>query len=339
MEIGLNKLFLFPEKLRELVHASKDENAIDNTYPISVELSLTNRCNFDCVWCSDKKIRNDYKGDINKEVLFKHIDELAKGGTKGICVEGGGEPVLYQDFKEVVQKIKSTGMSVGLITNGSIFNYEEIIDCFEWIRVSLDVSTASQMEKLKGSKSFDQVISNIEKMCKLRKDTVIGVAYVLSNKNFVSLEKIVKKIKSFGADYFYIRPVIDHPELWPKNLNIDKLMKYSDDKFSVLLSAMKEHQIRGNNNLPCVANSLTTIVTADGNVHLCGRLNQFKDWGAMGNLYKNTFEEIWHGEIRKKQSITVKNDQFCSKKCPECRLTKFNIAVNDLSQTKTKNFI
>ncbi len=42
---------------------------------------------------------------------------------------------------------------------------------------------------------------------------------------------------------------------------------------------------RGNDNLPCVANSITSIISGDGNyVYLCGRLNIY-DWiPPIGNI-------------------------------------------------------
>ncbi|MFC1613351.1 radical SAM protein [Patescibacteria group bacterium] len=338
MEIGLNKLFLFPDKLKGFLEIWNKKD-VDNTFPVSVELSLTNRCNFNCIWCSDQKIRNNFKGDLDKNVLFKLLEELSKNGVKGICIEGGGEPTLYRDFREVVLKAKRCGLKIGLITNGSVFNYEDMFDNFEWVRVSLDVATKHQMKILKENNLFDQVISNIEKMCRIKKNTVVGIAYILSNKNIYNLENIIKKIKIAGADYFYIRQVIDHPELWPKKINIKRIENYNSDNFSVLLSAMKEHEVRGNYNLPCITHSLTTVITADGNVYLCGRLNQYDHWKPMGNIYKNNFNDIWTGKERKRQSLLVKNSKFCQKNCPECRLTKYNKIIHDLKLIKTKNFI
>lgn len=37
MEIGLDKLFLFPDKIKELLRVWKNKG-VDNTFPVSVEL-------------------------------------------------------------------------------------------------------------------------------------------------------------------------------------------------------------------------------------------------------------------------------------------------------------
>ncbi|HOK41821.1 MAG TPA: hypothetical protein PLD27_12385 [bacterium] len=80
MEIGLNKIMLFPEKIRELLKVGKDY--YDSKYQISVELSLTNECNQQCIWCSDYELRNRLPGTLTKEVVFALIDDLKKGGTR-----------------------------------------------------------------------------------------------------------------------------------------------------------------------------------------------------------------------------------------------------------------
>jgi radical SAM protein with 4Fe4S-binding SPASM domain len=338
MEIGLEKLFLFPDKLKKMLEISESgEN--DNTFPINVELSLTNRCNFNCVWCSDKAIKEAFGGDLGKDIIFKLFEDLGKNGTRGVCIEGGGEPTLYRDFKDVVLKAQECGLKLGMLTNGSIFNYEEVLDNFEFVRVSLDVANEEQMRTLKKFDSLEIVMNNLKRMCELRKDTVIGVGYVLSDKNIENLENMIIRLKEIGVDYIYIRPVIDHPELTAKEFDATIYTKYTDEKFTVIVRGMEENTITGNANLPCISHSLTTIVTADGNVHLCGRLNIYKDWMPMGNLYKESFSKIWNGEERKRQAALVRNGDFCSKKCPACRLTKFNRFVADLDKTRTKNFI
>lgn len=343
MEIGLNKIFLFPDKLKQLLPLPGSDTLIDNTYPLNVELSLTNRCNSDCVWCSDRGIREAFGGDLEVEIVKNLIDDLAAGGCKGIVIEGGGEPTVYSQFEEVVRHIGESGMKLGLLTNGSIFNYESVLHYFEFVRVSLDAATNEQMRALKRSDNFtlDSILDNLARMVAARKteDTVIGVGYVLSNQNIENLEGVIEKLKNIGVDYIYIRPVIDHPELEAKDFDPKKYEKLSTSRFAVMIRGMKENMITGNDHKPCNAHSVTSVVTADGNVYICGRLNTHKDWLPIGNLYHNSYREIWLGEERKRQALLLKSGDFCAGKCPSCRITKFNRMLSDLHSVKTKNFI
>ena len=99
-EIGMEKLFIHPKKLAAVME-SKEER-IDTSYPISVELSLTMRCNFDCVWCSDKDLRASMDDDIDLKLLHDLFKDLSENGTQGVVIEGGGEPTIYRDFDGVL---------------------------------------------------------------------------------------------------------------------------------------------------------------------------------------------------------------------------------------------
>lgn len=333
-EVGLSKIMLFPDKIKEIQRVSSER--ADPTYPISVELSLTMRCNFDCVWCSDKDLRAKQEDDLSLETISKLAKDLAANGTSGVVIEGGGEPTMVRHFDQTVDVFKEAGLSLGLITNGSKKLKPEILEKFDWIRVSLDASNAREMLLYKRYKGYDRVISNI--IYYAQHCPTVGVGYVATNQNVSNMETLVLWLRDTGVSYIQIRPVIDHPDLTP-DYDFSYLTKYQTDNFSVITDGMKENIIRGNNDLPCRSHSLSTVITADGSVYLCGRLNIY-DWvEPIGNINSTSFNDIWHGEERRKQSSEVFDKGFCSKFCPECRITKFNIEFDKLSQLKTSNFI
>lgn len=334
MEIGLTKLMLFPSKLNNIVNTKQDFT--DNSYPISVELSLTNKCNQNCIWCSDYELRNRLKGTLDKTTIFKLIDDLKDGGTKGIVIEGGGEPTLHSDFCEIVEYITGKELAVGLITNGVILNYEHLLEKFEWIRVSLDASDSMEYNRLKKTDYFDKVINNIKKIA--AKTKVCGVGYILTQYNLDNLDTLSVKLKKMGVKYIHFRPVIDNPDLYIEK-DLSYLKKYENKEFSILDDSLRENKIRGNAELPCLAHSITSVISANGDIFICGRLNIY-DWlKPIGNINKESFKNIWTGSVRKTQAQQIMNSNFCNRYCPECRITKFNILINNLQSIQTKNFI
>lgn len=330
-EVGIEKLYLFPEKI-----ASIAEKGLDLTYPISVELSLTNRCNFNCVWCSDKDLRARESGDLDFEVAKRLFLDLKEGGTKGIVIEGGGEPTIHKRFADIVDLAFDMGLGVGLITNGSVPIDRELADKFEWIRVSLDASNAEEQRKLKNSDTFEKVMSNIKNFCQSK--AAVGIGYVVTVDNLGSLDPLILRLSDFGAKYIQFRPVIDHPELDAK-IDLSYLKRYEHGNFSVITDGMQQNLLEGNSELPCTAHSLTTVITADGNVYLCGRLNIHRWFEPMGNINDQSFKDIWTGDKRREQSQMVLDASFCMEHCPRCRLTKFNRLFSRLDKTRSKNFI
>lgn len=338
-EVGIEKLMVFPEKVMA-IQAGLAEG-VDSSYPLSVELTLTNRCNLACEWCSDHDLRERSMGDIDFDILKQLFGDLARNGTRGVVIEGGGEPTLYDRFNEVVDCARQLGLRLGLITNGLKVPYIDKVDCFDWIRISLDAANQAQFAKLKGRDEFDTVIQNIQKISE-QKETcgnVLGIGYVLTNQNIEDLENLIIKLKKINVSYIQIRPVIDHPDMRPDARSYHYLQKHSTSEFTVLTHNMEENVVRGNMGLPCRTHSLSTVIAADGDVFICGRLNKY-DWlKAIGNLYEKSFHDIWHGEERSRQAAQVMDQKFCRKWCPECRLTKFNVLFENMYKIKTRSFI
>ena len=337
-EVSLEKVLLFPDKVQAL--RLNSSAAYDPTYPISVELSLTNRCNHDCVWCSDKDLRSRLGGEMGREVLTDLFHDLKAGGTRGIVIEGGGEPTLHPDFRNIVRDARRAGLALGLITNGYLLPDPETLAEFEWIRISLDAASRDQYLTLKGVDGFDRVINNLLTISACGPGPILGVGYVVSNRNDdpVKLEQLVIFLRKRGIHYVHFRPVVDHPEL-TSSANLDFLKKYEIEHFSVNTAAMIENSESGNNGLPCLAHSLSSVITADGSVFLCGRLNSSESWPALGNLHSRPFHEIWIGDERRRQVGLASSPEFCRANCPQCRMTKYNRILTDLERIKTRNFI
>lgn len=333
-EIGTEKLFLHTAKIQDIL----DNHTVANTYPISVELTLTNACNLKCVYCSDQELRKK-QGCHNMEFetferLFK---DLADGGTKGVVFEGGGEPTIHPDFSKLVYCARENGLAVGLITNGTMELDDDVLHQFEWIRVSLDASNAEEYFRLKKVDCFEKALSNIGNYAK-NCDTV-GVGYIVTNQNMSNIETLILRLRELRVSYIQLRPVVDHPELLPDEKDLHYLEFYRNRSFNVIVDGMSENMERGNNALPCYASSITSIISGAGDVFICGRLNIYNWIQPIGNIQTQSFNEIWNGEERKKQLSMISNSDFCKNNCPQCRVSKYNKLFNRLIQTKSVHFI
>lgn len=337
-EIGKFKLALFPDKLDSIIKVSQGCRKYDAMYPVSIELSLTNACNLKCVWCCDSTIRRKYSGYIDKKILFDLFRSLLKGGTKGVTVEGGGEPTLHPDFVEIIHSIRKNKMAIGLFSNG--LKIDEVlpnIRCFEWIRISLDADNPATFKKYKGRNCFNTVIKNIKKLAAKKGNTLIGVGYISTRYNMGHIEDLIELLKNIGVDYFYIRPIEDYPEYSSLN-DLEWLKAYSSKNFEVVVN-YSGRLVAGNSNLPCLGHSITTVISADASVYACGRLHIHESHKALGDLKKNSFHEIWNGRNRIKLTKQLRDLTFINKHCPVCRITKYNEFINELISTKTINFI
>ena len=213
------KLLLNNEKVDSILDVGRGNKEIDEQFPISVELHLTDRCNLKCEWCTDKELRNN-KATLDIEVVEELLHELGTHRT-GVTLEGGGEPTLYPKFREVISTGARLGVGMGLISNGTV----DISDCankLKWIRISLDSSTKEEYIKEKGVDCFEHVLENLQMMSAARdpQKTFVGVGYVLTTRNQCNLLGLVKQLDAIGVDYIYLRPVEEAGDITPSLENL-----------------------------------------------------------------------------------------------------------------------
>lgn len=333
------KLLLNNEKVNSILDVGRGNKESDEQFPISVELHLTDCCNLKCEWCTDKRLRNN-KATLEIKVIESLLREFGEHGT-GVTLEGGGEPTLYPQFGEVTAIGERFGVDMGLISNGTV----DISDCAEklkWIRISLDSSTREEYIGEKGIDCFERVLKNLEKISAARnpQKTFVGVGYVLTTRNQGNLLGLIKELDAMGVDYIYLRPVEEAGDITPaleSLLDLRKRLAELTAKTRIrYMLTITDRVINRNAGLPCIAHSLTSIIHANGEVALCEKRRQ--DGIILGNLYKESFGDIWHSSYRKQISQKLL-DPECQKGCSACRMTGFNMLFNQLEKVHTGHFI
>lgn len=333
------KLLLHYDKVQSVMDVMNGKKEYDEKFPLSVEIHLTDICNLGCPWCTDKELRKN-GATQKKETVFRLIDEFAANGT-GVTLEGGGEPTLHPDFKEIVQYAYNKGTDLGLITNGTQ-DISEVASCFKWIRVSLDSSNAQEYIQEKRVDCFEKVLNNLEKICSNRnpKNTFIGIGYVLTKNNHGDIDTLIRRLDKIGVDYIYFRPVEEAEDILPSRgelYDFKKHIKALTENLRIkCMLTIADRLVEQNGGLPCVAHSMTSIIHANGEVALCEKRRH--DLINLGNIQDKNFEEVWNSELRKECTRKLLD---CKQQagCAACRVTSFNDIFDKLEHANTKNFI
>jgi cyclic pyranopterin phosphate synthase len=91
-----------------------------------LRISVTDRCNFRCVYCMPKEVfGRDYRFLERRELLsFEEIERLAQAfaghGVEKIRITGG-EPLVRRDLERLIEKLAGIGsLDLTLTTNGSL---------------------------------------------------------------------------------------------------------------------------------------------------------------------------------------------------------------------------
>jgi MoaA/NifB/PqqE/SkfB family radical SAM enzyme len=93
--------------------------------PIVISFYLTEICNLNCKMCFLKQIKSEKKF-LSMDIVKKVIKELIYLRPRYNLT--GGEPFLHPDIKELITHIKSKGLYLSIVSNGTLLeNFTEII--------------------------------------------------------------------------------------------------------------------------------------------------------------------------------------------------------------------
>src|SRR5882672_2715136 len=90
-----------------------------------LRISVTDRCNFRCVYCMPKEVYGrDHRFLDRRELLtFEEIARVARvfveGGVRKIRITGG-EPLVRRDVERLIEQLAALDVDLTLTTNGSL---------------------------------------------------------------------------------------------------------------------------------------------------------------------------------------------------------------------------
>ncbi len=107
---------------------------------ISLRITLTNRCNVNCLYCHHDGMVSS-KDEMTPDELYTICKIAKKIGVRKIRISGG-EPLIRKDIVEIVEKISSLGFEdISMTTNGVLLEKyaQDLKDVgLDRVNVSLD---------------------------------------------------------------------------------------------------------------------------------------------------------------------------------------------------------
>jgi radical SAM protein with 4Fe4S-binding SPASM domain len=316
IEADSHKLDKHPERVAEWRQTG-------DCFPIYVEIGLTNRCNHNCMFCALDYLEHG-GADIDSKILSKNLENMAKHGVKSVMFAGEGEPFLHKNIPFFVRTAKESGMDVSITSNGVPFTDKKAEQCMpylSWIRFSVDAGTPETYAKIHGTKKgdFEKVLNNIKYAVNLKSknnlNTTIGVQALLTNKSLDELSLLARTIKNIGVDNLQIKPYSHHPAS-KNDLRFDyneaeklrvELEGLNNQNFQVIYRTQTIKRLfQERDYKECYGLPFFTLIDSKGNVLPCNLFYNNQEF-SYGNLYKNSFSEIWNGEKRKKVIQNIKS--------------------------------
>jgi len=276
-----------------------NQRLFNKNMPLSVSWTLTNRCNKKCFYCNLPNINSK---ELATKQIFSIIDELVNLGTQRIGFTGG-EPLLRENIKEIIDYSRSKGIFTGMVSNGSLVK-ESInkIKNLDLLQLSLDGSEEiNDRQRYKGS--YKDVVSAIE----IAKGKIpkIWLTDVLTKNNLGSIDFILNLAKQYDLKVFF-QPVVDYRNcgLQAKDLFPDKEKFKETIKKLIKLKKINKHV--GNSRvglkyllkwpiykkLSCYAGKLYAHIYPNGDVYPCFNLDGNKPINCLNNGFNNAFKQL-----------------------------------------------
>lgn len=318
----------------------------ENIYPIEVEIGLTNACNHRCIFCAVDY--TGYRSDkLNSSLLLKNLEELAPKGLKSIIYAGEGEPLLHRDAPDIINKTKSFGIDAAISTNGVLLTPDVSKECLKsltWVRFSTAGIREETYNKIQQGKPGDlsKVLFHMEEAVKIKREqhlqTTLGVQLLLLPDNKNDIVEMGKKLKKIGVDYFTIKPFSQHPQSqhilqvdYKEMLGFEREIKeLQTEEFKIYFRTHSMQKLEEKRCYKhCWALPFMTYMDAKGNLWPC-IVFMGKEELKYGNLYENSFVDIWEGKHRK-EIINYFMNLDLEKNCRElCRLDEMNRYLDEL---------
>jgi cyclic pyranopterin phosphate synthase len=134
-----------------------------------LRVSLTDRCNFDCVYCHNEGL-GDTRGpmapqddEMTTEQVLRLLEVAVEFDIRKVKFTGG-EPMLRQDLEEIVRRAPAE-LDVSLTTNGTFLpdRAEALVEAgVERVNVSQDAIDPEAFAEVTKSGAYDRVIEGVE---------------------------------------------------------------------------------------------------------------------------------------------------------------------------------
>ncbi|MFC6613718.1 GTP 3',8-cyclase MoaA [Halopenitus salinus] len=134
-----------------------------------VRVSLTDRCNFDCVYCHNEGL-GDTRGpmepsenEMTADQIVRFLEVVEGYGVRKVKFTGG-EPMLREDLEEIIARTPDS-MEVSMTTNGTFLpgRAEALAEAgLDRVNVSQDALEPEAFAEITKSGAYDRVIEGVE---------------------------------------------------------------------------------------------------------------------------------------------------------------------------------
>lgn len=313
--------------------------------PKSLDLSITNRCNLRCAYCSHFTSAGDSGNDLPKEEWFRFFEELNRCAVLDVTLEGG-EAFMRKDIRELIEGIIQNRMRFSILSNGTLITDDMAAflagtgRC-NGVQVSIDGSIANTHDTFRGVGSFERAVTGLKYLQKHH--IPVTVRMTIHRRNVNDIEETARflledlKLPGFSTNAAshmgLCRSHADDVQLTvdERSMAMETLLKLNE-KYNGRIGAtagplsqarnwVKMEQARKENRegfrdcgylRSCGGVFSKMAVRADGTMVPCPQMSHME----LGRINRDNLKDVWLNspelaKLRERRDIRLGDFEFC----------------------------
>ncbi len=302
-------------------------------------IEMTNQCNEHCRHCGSSCGEQNAEGMLSGEEIkafLKKTSEQFDVRDLQLCITGG-EPLLREDFFDIMGYANSLGYNWGMTDNGTLIDRKtaELLEKtgMRTISVSLDGLPETNDWFRRRPGGFDAALNGVRELVKLGTFHHVQVTTVVHKRSLPELPKLYELLKKEGLRSWRvinIEPIgraKNDPELMLDRGDYIKMFKFIRDNYndpvlpvtygcSHFLGTELEREVRKWYFL-CNAGVYTASIMYNGDIGACLDIERRREL-IQGNIRRDDFRDVWENRFE-----IFRNDFRKQGDCAECPEYKF----------------
>ncbi len=337
---------------------------ISHLQAMQIEVSAV--CNLKCTFCPTTYIKSAREPRFFPLELYKDLIPYFPN-TNWVYLQGWGEPFLHPDLWTMVALAKKTGAKVGLTTNGSYFDDQNLARLFEGgasgldlVSISIAGATSDTHNKIRVGSDLKAIFAAVRDLIEAKKQhksalPIVKFSYMLTKQSIAELPAAVAAAADLGVDELYTTN-LDY--VFDARADQSKVFAYQEEPDPAHLKYISEaEKVARDRGFPfrsyplhiktelavCDLNPNDFVyITANGDVTPCTYLGLpnnprcFKGKATnvpkkvFGNLAEASFEEIW-----KRDDYVRFREPFAARKAAyDAMLSNWLYHISDFTKTR-----
>lgn len=254
--------------------------------PKSIKVSLDDRCQFQCSFCSRKDAQST--GEMPFRMFQDLVDQMVEHGIKELGLFYIGEPMLAKNLADAIKYAKNAGIEyVFLTTNGALATESKVKSLMaaglDSLKFSFNYADGNQLRQVAGvsPSNYQKIVDNIKTARKVKDDGGYQCGIYASSIMFdgiqgEKMQAAVNEILPYVDEHYWL-PLLT----FGGKTNIGEIVGGNPGRL---------HNMR--DRLPCWATMREGHITASGDISLCC-FETSNEW-VVGNLATHKFMDAWN---------------------------------------------